>query len=110
MDNHQEIKLTKRQQFWFDHIKTCEESGKSLAGYAKEKDLNVQTMYTTKASLVTKGILPRPSRPTFQRTQINIARAQHNWRIQLPNGISVMFSDEADTNQLSSILQAATKV
>ena len=110
MSTDQIKKLSKRQQFWFDHIKNCETSGQSLAGYAKENDLNVQTMYATKATLVSKGMLSQPIRPTFQRAKINATTIQHDWRIQLPNGINVIFSGAANINQLSSILQIVTKV
>ena len=59
MDQVQEGSLTERQQYWLNQIRACEATGKSIADYAMEHDINVQTMYAGKKILVKKGILPR---------------------------------------------------
>jgi len=110
MEPSQEPKLTKRQRYWLDHIRVGEASGKSLVSYARENDLNFQTMYTTKSTLMKKGVLSKTPRPVFQRAQLISPQPKSDWCIQLPNGVSVMFSDASDTKYLANVLNVVTGI
>ncbi len=54
MDKAEEGSLTERQCYWLKHIRACEASGKSIADYAVDHDINVKTMYAGKKMLVKK--------------------------------------------------------
>jgi hypothetical protein len=110
MDNAQKSSLTERQQYWLNHIRACEASGKSIADYAVDHDINVKTMYAGKKMLVTKGILPRTRSNRFQRAQLSSLAANQDWRIHLPNGVSVAFSGAVDAQTLSTVLNTAASV
>ena len=102
--------LTERQRYWLEHIQACAASGKSIVEYAAAQDFTAQTMYAGKSTLVKKGILSalRPAR--FQRVQVMEAPASNQWRIGLPNGVSVVFAGEVDAGSLATVLSTAASL
>ncbi len=110
MDDSQEIALTENQRHWLEHLRACEASGKGIAAYASEHDLDVKAMYAGKKVLVNKGVLPRTRPSRFQRMQVNAPVTGSAWRIQLPNGLSVAFSGSVDARTLGTILTTAAAV
>jgi len=99
--------LTERQRYWLEHIQACKDSGKTIAEYAAEQGFTARAMYGGKKILVKKGVLPsrRPAR--FQRVQVLEATPSSQWRVGLPNGVSVAFVGEVDTGSLAMVLGAA---
>ena len=110
MDSSQETLLTDRQRYWLEHIQACEASGKTVAEYATDRGIEVKAMYAGKKVLVKKGILPRTHRSRFQRAQVTAPVSDSAWRIQLPNGLSVIFSGTVDARTLSTVLTTAAAV
>ena len=107
MDIAEEHTLTERQRYWLEQIEACESSGKTIAEHAAEIGVSAQAMYAGKKMLVKKGILPH-TRPTrFQRTQVVGPTIGSEWRIQLPNDVSVAFSGEVDVGILNKGLSIA---
>ena len=102
--------LTARQRYWLEHIQACEDSGKSIAEYAAEYGLAARAMYGGKKVLVKKGVLAtlRPTR--FQRVRVMEAPVSSQWRIQLPNGVSVAFAGTVDAHTLTTVLRTAASV
>ena len=99
--------LTERQRFWLKHIQACEASGKSIAAYSAEQGIAARAMYGGKKVLVKKGMLPATRPARFQRVQVVEATLSSQWRISLPNGVSVAFVGEVDAPSLSAILHSA---
>ncbi|GMQ87419.1 MAG: hypothetical protein BMS9Abin08_0622 [Gammaproteobacteria bacterium] len=96
--------LTERQRYWLEHVQACDASGKTISEYAAEHNLAAQAMYAGKKSLVRKGVLP-PTRPArFQRAQVAGPVVGSEWRIHLPNGVSVAFSGAVDAAVLTTVL------
>ena len=93
--------LTDRQCYWLEHVQACEASGKSIAEYAVAQEFCAQDMYAGKSVLATA----RPTR--FQRVQVMQAAASNQWRIVLPNGVSVAFAGEVDTRALTTVLNVS---
>jgi hypothetical protein len=110
MDEASEISLTEHQRYWLKHIRACEASGKRIAEYATDHGLGVRAMYDGKRSLVKKGVLPRTRATRFQRAQVVDPVVGGEWRIQLPNGVSVAFSGTVDTEALTTVLSIAATV
>ena len=101
------VVLTERQRYWLEHLQACEASGKTIAEYAAAHDLAAQAMYAGKKILVRKGVLP-PKRPArFQRAQVVGPVISSEWRIHLPNGVSVAFSGSVDAATLTTVLNTA---
>jgi hypothetical protein len=84
--------LTDRQQYWLRQVRACEASGKTVAEYAAEQGFSAQAMYAGKKLLVRKGVLPRTRPSRLQRVQVAGVAVGNEWRIQLPNGVSVSCS------------------
>ena len=99
-----EISLTEHQRYWLKHIRACEASGKRITEYATDHGLGVRAMYEGKRVLVKKGVLPRTRATRFQRAQAVDPVMGSEWRIQLPNGMSVAFSGSVDAATLATVL------
>ena len=102
--------LTERQRYWLQHIQACEASGKSIASYAAEHDMTARAMYAGKKILVKKGVLPGMQPARFQRIRVIEAPVSSQWRIGLPNGVSVAFAGEVDAHTLTTVLSTAASV
>ena len=102
--------LTERQRYWLEHIQACESSGKSMAEYAASQDIAVRAMYGGKKTLVKKGVLPVAQATRFQRVQVMEAAVNNQWRIGLPNGVSVAFAGEVDDRSLNTVLSISASI
>ncbi len=102
--------LTERQRYWLEQVRACEASGKTVAEYASEQGISAQALYAGKKLLVRKGVLPRTRPLRFQRVQVAGIPVGNEWRIQLPNGVSVFCSGEVDAGVLATILGTAAAV
>jgi len=102
--------LTDRQRYWLDHIQACEASGKSMAEYAASRGIAVRAMYGGKKILVKKGILPTAQPARFQRVEVMDAPVSKQWRIGLPNGVSVAFAGEVDAGLLTTVLSVSATI
>jgi len=102
--------LTDRQRYWLEHVQACEASGKSMVDYAASQDISVRDMYAGKKTLVKKGVLPDTRSVRFQRVQVMEAAASNQWRIGLPNGVSVAFVGEVDARALSAVLSVSATI
>lgn len=107
MEESKNLSLTDRQRYWLEHIRICEASGKSIAEYAAEQGLAARAMYGGKKALVKKGVLPRARPNRFQRAQVIEAVTSREWRVDLPNGVSVTFSGMVDAGTLTTVLTTA---
>jgi len=102
--------LTEHQRYWLKHVRACEASGKRITEYATEQGLEVRAMYDGKQALVKKGVLPRTHATRFQRARVVDPVMGSEWRIQLPNGVSVAFAGSVDAGSLTTVLRAAAAV
>jgi len=102
--------LTDRQRYWLEHVQACEASEKSIAEYAATQGIAVQTMYAGKSMLVKKGVLPSTQPTRFQRVQVMEAATSNQWRIGLPNGVSVAFAGKVDAHALTTILNVSASL
>ena len=102
--------LTERQRYWLEQIKACESEGKSLSSYAADQGFHVGAIYAAKKTLIRKGVLAQTSGVGFHRVQTAAVNGNNKWCIQFPNGMSVEFSDPADTGSLSTVLTTVARL
>ena len=95
MNEAEGISLTEQQRYSLKHVRACEAWGKRITEYATENGLGVRAMYDGKRALVKKGVLPRMHASRSQRAQVVDPVVSSEWRIQLPNGLSVAFTGSA---------------
>jgi len=110
MDIAPGISLTEHQRYWLKHVRACEASGKRITEYATDHGLGVRAMYDGKRVLVKKGVLPCTRASRFQRAQVADPVMGSEWRIQLPNGVSVVFAGSVDAATLATVLSTAAAV
>ena len=102
--------LTGHQRHWLEQIQACEAQGLSITAYAAEHGFPVRVMYDAMKVLVRKGVLPGTHRARFQRVQSEVVTVGGEWRIQLPNGVSVDFSGPVDADTLSTVLNTVASL
>ena len=110
MDEIEEARLTAHQRKWLGRLRSCEASGKSFTAYASEQGFPVRALYDAKKALVKKGVLPRTRRNRFQRVQTEAVAVGSEWRVRLPNGVSVEFSGTVDSSSLSRVLNTVARL
>jgi hypothetical protein len=106
MTDKPQHQLTAQQSDWLEKLKACKASGKSMKAFALSEGLNLQDLYSWKKTLVKKGILPRSRSPHFEQVQI-MDTAGHEYRIQLPNGVTVILPGNMD---LTTVLHNAKQL
>jgi len=99
--------LTERQRYWLEQVRACEASGKTIAEYTAEQGIAAQAMYAGKKVLVQKGVLSHPRPVRLQRAEVVGTAMGSEWRVQLPNGVSVAFSGTVDAGTLAAVLGTA---
>ncbi len=109
MTDKSEQKLTVQQSNWLEKLKACKASGKSMKAFAVSEGLNLQDLYSWKKTLVKKGVLPRSRPPRFQPVQIRDA-AGNEYRLLLPNGVTVILPSGAHAMSLENILHSAKQL
>ncbi len=107
MSDTERATLSYRDRYWLEHVQACEASGKRMTAYATEHGLGVRAMYDGKRQLVKKGVLPRRHQNRFQRARVVDSVVGNEWRIELPNGVSVVFSGAVDAGSLATVLNTA---
>lgn len=104
MSDAERATLSDRDRYWLEHVQASEASGKRMTDYATEHGLSVRAMYDGKRQLVKKGVLPRTHQNRFQRVRVVDPVVDSEWRIQLPNGVSVVFAGAVDARSLATVL------
>ena len=72
-----------------------------------DQGIEAKAMYAGKKVLVMKGVLPRTHAARFQRAQVVDPFVGSEWRIELPNGLSVSFAGPVDAGALATVLNTA---
>ncbi|MDZ7768565.1 MAG: hypothetical protein U5K38_05605 [Woeseiaceae bacterium] len=106
----EKIALTAHQRKWLERLQACAASGKGFSEYAAEQGYPVRALYDAKKVLVKKGVLPRTQGNRFQRVQAQPEADTGEWRIQLPNGVSVAVWGAFDVTVLSAILSTVARL
>ncbi len=103
--------LTKKQQYWLDHIERCQEAEQSLAGYAQANGLDVKTLYRWKSTLRKHGYFGSAASTTsalFTRVSVeqHCREEAATLQVRFPNGCVLHGNalDEASLRALTSAL------
>lgn len=86
------MKLTKKQQFWRNHILAAKKEQLSYAEYAKRHGLNRQALYNWSVTLRRKELL-EPSTPAFVELKVEPPVSplppSTRARVRLANGVEL---------------------
>jgi hypothetical protein len=101
-------RLTDKQRYWLDHIKSCEASGQTMVAYATEQGFDLKRFYNWKMRLRRLGVLPASRGPVAFKPVRVIASQDpgKECRIALPNGIDLQVTAGCDPRWLASIVKA----
>lgn len=103
------LSVTRRQQFWIEHLRRWAEGGQSLSAYAAKHGLKVGGLYEAKGRLRRRGLWPTPA-PRFVCVRPTRAAAPPPlptvYRVSLPNGVVV----ETAGGELGAVLSAAAQL
>lgn len=84
--------LTEKQQFWFEHVRACDQSDKSMRAYAEANGLKVAEFYSWKAVLRRKGVVGKDEAAAahlFRKADIVDGRYPGHCRVTLPTGVAL---------------------
>lgn len=110
--------LTDQQRRWLAHVQRAEGRGESLTEYARRHGLKVSSLYETKRRLSRAGLLPpakgtssrKASRRRFVALAVRrepvVVEARGGFRIQLPNGTVLEWSEAPAAEKLRELLGA----
>lgn len=110
--------LTDRQRSWLRHVRRAEGRGEALTEYAKRHGLKVSSLYEAKRRLRRSGLLPpaeeTSSRKVSRRRFVALAvrrepaavETRGGFRIQLPNGTVLEWSEAPAAEKLRELLGA----
>mgnify|MGYP001636554930 CR=1 FL=1 len=63
--------LTKKEQHWLDHLNRCQDSGLSLAAYARSHGIKVATIYRWRCLMLKRlPVEPEPANPLFHTVAV----------------------------------------
>jgi hypothetical protein len=111
MEGANGVRLTEHQRIWLERIRDWAASGKRMSAYAAEQGLDVRTMYGAKKVLKRKGVLSEGNAAVrFQRVEVAAVGLAAEWRVQLPNGVTVSFSGPVDGSSLSMVLNTVARL
>ncbi len=96
--------LTQRQQYWFDHIKACQQQDGSTKDYAQQQGIELRALYDAKNRLVKAGVLPGKKRSDFQRVKVKPVPVLCT--ITLPNGVRLEWPTDNSPNSLNALITA----
>lgn len=83
-----------------------------MKAFAEREGLDKKRLYYWKKALVNKGVLPRSRRARFHRAKVIHPDTYRpcDWRVQLPNGVSVSFAGEVQAKVLALVLNTAARL
>lgn len=85
-------KITEKQQYWLNHFQAAESSGTTLAGYARQHELDPKLFHSWVHQLRKRGLIPaaEPRKPSSSFARVDSAQqavTSPPADIMLPNGI-----------------------
>jgi len=105
-----EATITERQQHWLDHIKAADSFDGSVADYARAEGLTPKELYQWKTILTRRGLLPaKKIRSDFVPVATRPVRSGVV-SLVLPNGVRVEFDGELRSEQMHSLVTAASRL
>jgi hypothetical protein len=108
------IVLTKRQQFWLDHFRSCKVAGISYSNYARNHGLNINTFHTMIRRLRRLGAEGKPLEKgvqIFKKIPIQPkANTFQQVRLFFPSGVSIEFNSHFDETTLPTLLQTVAQL
>jgi hypothetical protein len=96
--------LSKKQQFWLDHLHACDEQGITMKQYAAEHTLAIGAFYEAKAALRKKGLTDTPAKNTlFAQTTISTCG---NCQLAFAGGVTLTIDSHCDPLWAASLIKA----
>ena len=99
---------TEKQRYWAELLKTAEDSGMSLAEFAKTKDIPAQKLYQWRSTLRGQPVSKKPAVPT-KFAQVVVPPLSSAMTIEL-SGARLRFERLPDVQWLSHLLRSQDSV
>jgi len=105
------LPITERQQFWLDHLRSAEVFDGSVADYARAHELTPKELYQWKTILTRRGLLPGKKRGSdFVQVVTPCPVSPTGVSLVLPNGVRLEFGGELRSEQMHSLVEAASRL
>lgn len=105
-----ETTITEPQQYWLGQIRAANAFEGSVADYARAEGLTPKELYQWKTILTRRGLLPgKKIRSDFVPVATTPVRSSVV-SLLLPNGVRLEFSGELGSEQMHSLVTAASQL
>ena len=106
--------VTERQQYWLEHLRSCEASGEAIKAYAERHGLSVYALYEARR----RQRRPRASRSVASAPRVSFAKVsspvsparEPRWRVRFLNGTVVEWDVTPEGEPLDSLLESIARL
>lgn len=102
--------MTERQQYWLDQIRAADAFEGSVADYARGEGLTPKELYQWKTILTRRGLLPGKKICSDFVPVATTLVPSSVVSLVLPNGVRLEFGGELRSEQMHSLVTAASKL
>jgi transposase-like protein len=89
-----------RRQFWQRHLRRCREQGTTLKAYAEQEGVTLSVLYRWSRRLKREAATASPV------SQVVIAPAPAQYRLNFPNGLVLEWNGEIEVEPLTRLVRA----
>lgn len=102
--------VTERQQYWDDHLRSCESSGETIKAYATRHGLSLYALYEARRRERRSSSLQLSSgadRVSFVQVSAPVSASREpRWRVRFVNGTIVEWDAAPEGEALASLLKS----
>jgi len=90
-----------RREFWFEHLRRCQEEGLTLKAYAQRAVLTLSVLYGwSKRYKQQRGISRQ-----FTRVALSTSDSASRYCLRFPSGLALEWEGSVDTRELGRLLE-----
>lgn len=91
-----------RHEFWFEHLRRCQEEGLTLKAYAQREGLTLSVLYGW-SKRYQQQIIGTTER--FARVALSTTDSANRYRLRFPSGLILEWDGSVDTRELGQLLE-----
>lgn len=89
-----------RREFWFEHLRRCQEEGLTLKAYAQREGLTLSVLYGWSRRYKQQHGIPGQ----FARVALSTSNTASRYRLRFPSGLVLEWEGSVDTGELGRLL------
>ena len=99
------IKSEKKQQIWFEHVKSCESSGLTQPEFCRKNNLSMNTFAYYRSQYLAQQKIPGKASSPFVEIQFPSSISADPFSLSFPNGIKLCLPQQFNDRQLVKLIE-----